>query len=498
MFKIDTIGSAILTNLQGCLSCNSSGGGGGSSGTYEGTGFFGPGFPNAGTTTPDTMTTDEAISLLRQPSTYSPVQFGDGLGVSDISSSAIVLGAHVGAYVSATGPNNGDGTIAIGNYSGQMNQQVFAMAIGDAAGFSDQYPVCIALGTSAGNIAQGTGAFEGGSIAIGYEAGRLSQGCVAVGVGAGAGATNQGIGAIGVGYTAGFEGQGEAAVAMGYGAGAYYQGFGSVAIGNTAGFTGQQFGAVAIGSGAGCTGQGSNSVAIGINSAILDQQAVCVAIGNAAGNNTQGQSAVAIGDSAGFGTQGSGAIAIGSASGFSVQGINSVALGLGAGSFNQGNNAIAIGSFAGQNVQNQNSIIINATGLTVDSSNDSSCIITPIRNVNGTAVTRMYYDAASGEVMWGTDAPSSIRYKTDVTTMTDEYASAILKLRPVEFKYKSNDKKGIGFIAEEVDEILPELVIKRADTIETVDYHVLVAPIIKIIQQQQQDINQLKDALSLV
>jgi len=110
----------------------------------------------------------------------------------------------------------------------------------------------------------------------------------------------------------------------------------------------------------------------------------------------------------------------------------------------------------------------------------------------------MYYDAASGEVMWGTDAPSSIRYKTDVTTMTDEYASAILKLRPVEFKYKSNDKKGIGFIAEEVDEILPELVIKRADTIETVDYHVLVAPIIKIIQQQQQDIKQLKDALTLV
>ena len=81
--------------------------------------------------------------------------------------------------------------------------------------------------------------------------------------------------------------------------------------------------------------------------------------------------------------------------------------------------------------------------------------------------------------------------------MTDEYASAILKLRPVEFKYKSNDKKGIGFIAEEVDEILPELVIKSSTgTIETVDYHVLVAPLVKLVQQQQQDIDNLKEALS--
>lgn len=69
MFKIDNKGSCDITNLQCSICC---GGGGGTSGSsiYNGTGFYGPGFTNAGTTTPDTMSVSNAISLLRQPNTY--------------------------------------------------------------------------------------------------------------------------------------------------------------------------------------------------------------------------------------------------------------------------------------------------------------------------------------------------------------------------------------------------------------------------------------------
>ncbi len=83
--------------------------------------------------------------------------------------------------------------------------------------------------------------------------------------------------------------------------------------------------------------------------------------------------------------------------------------------------------------------------------------------------------------------------------MSDTYIDKILQLRPVEFRYISNHKKGIGFIAEEVDKIIPEIV-KRSqatNTIESIDYQFLVAPLVKIIQQQQEDINKLKLKLNM-
>lgn len=57
---------------------------------------------------------------------------------------------------------------------------------------------------------------------------------------------------------------------------------------------------------------------------------------------------------------------------------------------------------------------------------------------------------------------SSLKYKTDVETMGDEYADALLELRPVWFRSLSDsdpDSWGYwGFIAEEVAEIDPRLV----------------------------------------
>lgn len=74
MFKIDNKGLCDITNLQ-CSLCCGNGGGVSGSGIYHGTGFFGPGFSNAGTNIPDTMSVNNAISLLRQPNTYYPTQF---------------------------------------------------------------------------------------------------------------------------------------------------------------------------------------------------------------------------------------------------------------------------------------------------------------------------------------------------------------------------------------------------------------------------------------
>lgn len=87
----------------------------------------------------------------------------------------------------------------------------------------------------------------------------------------------------------------------------------------------------------------------------------------------------------------------------------------------------------------------------------------------------------------------SIRYKTNVKNLSDNCIENLLKLRPIEFQCKSNGKQCIGFIAEEVDVFLPELVIRDAATniIESVDYQYLVAPLLKLVQKQQKTIDEL-------
>ncbi len=94
---------------------------------------------------------------------------------------------------------------------------------------------------------------------------------------------------------------------------------------------------------------------------------------------------------------------------------------------------------------------------------------------------------------------SSRRYKTNIVSLPDKYVNSIYNLRPVEFNYKFDhdimNKKSVGLIAEEVDEHIPEVVIRNIidnTIIEGVEYENLVAPLIKIAQQHQKEIQELR------
>ena len=310
---------------------------------YTGTGFFGPGFSNAQTTTLDILDYNQAISLLRQPNTFYPTFFGTGIGTDSTripDQDAVVLGNHN----DATGPNNANYAVAIGYYSGQLNQ-------------------------------------SSGAIAIGYQS----------------------------------------------------------------------------------------------------------------GYNTQGIDAVAIGDQAGYATQGSGAIAIGQMAGNLNQGTSAIAIGEQAGFTDQGSNSIAIGNMAGYSGQASNSIVISAAGSAINNTTPSSCVVYPIRNVNGTASNRLYWDPLTFEITYGTE-PSSIRYKQDVIDLPQKYIDGIYQLRPVEFSFKTcPEKRNVGLIAEEVNEIMPEIIIRNAidDTIiEGINYEHLVAPLINVVKHYKDVIDQ--------
>lgn len=99
---------------------------------------------------------------------------------------------------------------------------------------------------------------------------------------------------------------------------------------------------------------------------------------------------------------------------------------------------------------------------------------------------------------------SSIRYKNNIKDITEEQANRILDIATKMFNYKiSNEieRKHFGVIAEELIKIFPDLVYtKKIDDEEvpdSVDYIGLIAPLIKKIQMQQEEINQIKKELNL-
>jgi hypothetical protein len=140
--------------------------------------------------------------------------------------------------------------------------------------------------------------------------------------------------------------------------------------------------------------------------------------------------------------------------------------------------------------------VIRIGTITGTTSTQSAAFIAGIYGVKTrTAGTAVFIDS-SGHL--GT-VSSSIRYKEDVQPMA-EASDRLLKLRPVQFRYKTADASGekpiqYGLIAEEVAEVYPELVVRDATTsrIDGVRYDEL-APMLLNEVQKQQDKNAAQDS----
>jgi hypothetical protein len=89
---------------------------------------------------------------------------------------------------------------------------------------------------------------------------------------------------------------------------------------------------------------------------------------------------------------------------------------------------------------------------------------------------------------------SALRYKEQVTNL--ESSNYIYKLRPVRFNWKQNNSPDIGLIAEEVKNIYPELVgVDKSGKAEGIKYSKLTSILIKAVQDQQTQIDELKSTI---
>ena len=104
------------------------------------------------------------------------------------------------------------------------------------------------------------------------------------------------------------------------------------------------------------------------------------------------------------------------------------------------------------------------------------------------------YSTSTGQLTYDT---SSCRYKNNIRTSTYGICD-VLKLRSTMFEYKEDDRTDIGLIAEEVYEVIPELVsLDKQQKPNSVSYDRLVSVLIKGMQEQQCKIALLESCLGI-
>ncbi len=171
---------------------------------------------------------------------------------------------------------------------------------------------------------------------------------------------------------------------------------------------------------------------------------------------------------------------------------------------------LAIGYTAAVGTQNIGGS--NGPSLTVQSV--SALDTAPVLDILNKAGTSIVMVEESGKFGIGTDNPSYLlqvgnagdgsearanawnalsdkRLKTNITSIKNEM-DTIKKLDGVKFDWKGTGKESIGFIAQDVEKVVPEIVSTGEDGYKSMDYSKLTALLIEGMKSQQNEIDALK------
>lgn len=239
------------------------------------------------------------------------------------------------------------------------------------------------------------------------------------------------------------------------------------------------------------TSDGNNNTFLGLQCGKASDSELNTAIGYAAMTSiTEAIANVSIGAySLGSNGSGNGNIAIG----------YTAMSGMASGSSN-----VAIGTSAGglYNANEQSNILINNAGVTGESNTlrigagtgtgDQQLNAAFISGINGATVTGSAVLIDTNGQM-GTIV-SARKFKENITLISDSVSEKIYALKPSTFTIKDKpDMHMFGLIAEDVLEILPELVIMdNSNEPFSVKYHELPVLLLNEIKKLREEVNQLK------
>lgn len=177
-------------------------------------------------------------------------------------------------------------------------------------------------------------------------------------------------------------------------------------------------------------------------------------------------------------------------------------------------------SFGNVNINSPANGIGGSGGLTLRGGSGAGFLAAPPASVNTTANAANQWIDSNSPFQWKRST-SSARYKTIDRDMTAEEAAVVLNLRPRKYfsKVDDSDKPFFGLVAEEVETVFPEAAIKgigytrdgrfveyfdgiekdltltQVETIEGWDINFIVAALIKQVQVQHAEIQELKTAV---
>jgi hypothetical protein len=137
---------------------------------------------------------------------------------------------------------------------------------------------------------------------------------------------------------------------------------------------------------------------------------------------------------------------------------------------------------SGSSVLNVNSDGINVSGI-ITSTSVFTGIITSTSVFTGNIVSSGIVTAQDF------DSLSDINYKTNIQTV-ENALETVSSLRGVSFDWKESGKKSYGVIAQELEEVLPDLV--SVGEIKTVNYNGIIGVLIEAIKDLKKEIEYLK------
>ena len=130
------------------------------------------------------------------------------------------------------------------------------------------------------------------------------------------------------------------------------------------------------------------------------------------------------------------------------------------------------------------------------------------QNANQASGTNLYVDVTNSRVGVGTTVPSTtlqvagtitcvdvnstsdINLKENIHSIDDPLGK-VMQINGVGFRWKDTKEDAIGVIAQDIEEVIPEIV-KNNDHIKTVNYNGLIGVLIEAIKEQQRQILELK------
>ena len=114
--------------------------------------------------------------------------------------------------------------------------------------------------------------------------------------------------------------------------------------------------------------------------------------------------------------------------------------------------------------------------------------------IGNSSVTDVYMSQDSGATVHcaAVVEGSALEIKKNISEI-ESPLEKISKLRGIEFDYKETNEHSIGMIAEEVNEVFPELVTKNKDgEVDAMSYSRMTAVLLEAIKELNQEVKELK------